>query len=278
MIHAFNEGLDPVPGWPHDTGIGAYYVLRPPVFGDLNGDGLLEYVSSFWDIYTSFVHVWNLDGSPFVGDSTQNGFFAQAPDQSTIHMTIVADLDGDICPEIVICQTPAAISTYDKQSLAAWRSDAQLQPGWPVTVDFDVPGYPAGPNTPAIGDLNGDEHIDFFMTTINGHLVFANFPGATYNPSGAPCPHWRYNRAMDNTCFPIVGVCGDSDGSGVVDIDDVIHLIAYIFSGGPPPVTAIGGDPDCSLATDIDDAVYLISFLFSGGPEPCADCPPGGSR
>jgi len=31
-------------------------------------------------------------------------------------------------------------------------------------------------------------------------------------------------------------VPGDADGSGAVDIDDVVYLIAYIFSGGAPPV------------------------------------------
>lgn len=30
-------------------------------------------------------------------------------------------------------------------------------------------------------------------------------------------------------------VCGDADQSGAVDIDDVVYLLAYIFSGGPEP-------------------------------------------
>ncbi len=31
-------------------------------------------------------------------------------------------------------------------------------------------------------------------------------------------------------------VPGDADGSGGVDIDDVVYLINYIFGGGPAPV------------------------------------------
>jgi subtilisin family serine protease len=277
LIYAFNEDLTVVPGWPHDTGINGYFILRPPVFGDLNGDGLLEYVSSFWDIYTSFVHAWNLDGSPFIGDSTQNGFFAQAPDMSTLHMTILADLNGDAQSEIVIAQTPAPLSTYDRQSVAAWQSNGLPLPGWPITVDQNLDGYPARANAPLVGDLDKDGHIDFFMTTIYGDLVFTNFPEYEYTPENSPCPYWRYNRGMDNTYMPAsIGLCGDADGSGGVDIDDVVYLIAYIFSEGLPPVTAIGGDPDCSGAPDIDDVVYLIAFIFSQGPEPCADCPPDG--
>jgi hypothetical protein len=39
---------------------------------------------------------------------------------------------------------------------------------------------------------------------------------------------------------------GDADCSGGVDIDDVVYIIAYIFSGGPPPGDSNGdGIPDC---------------------------------
>ena len=64
-------------------------------------------------------------------------------------------------------------------------------------------------------------------------------------------------------------ICGDANASGSVDIDDVVYLIAYIFSGGPPPVPLASGDANCSGAVDIDDAVYLIAYIFSGGNAPC---------
>jgi hypothetical protein len=53
-----------------------------------------------------------------------------------------------------------------------------------------------------------------------------------------------------------------------VDIDDAVYLIAFIFSGGPPPDPYELGDLDCSGGVDIDDVVYLIAFIFSGGPAP----------
>jgi hypothetical protein len=64
---------------------------------------------------------------------------------------------------------------------------------------------------------------------------------------------------------------GDADGSGAIDIDDVVHLINYIFNGGLAPVPLESGDADCSGEIDIDDVVYLINYIFNGGPEPCAD-------
>lgn len=64
-------------------------------------------------------------------------------------------------------------------------------------------------------------------------------------------------------------LCGDADGSTEVDIDDVVYLIQYIFSGGPAPLPLAAGDADCSGDVDIDDVVYLIAYIFAGGPGPC---------
>jgi hypothetical protein len=64
-------------------------------------------------------------------------------------------------------------------------------------------------------------------------------------------------------------LCGDADGGGSVDIDDVVYLIAYIFAAGPAPEPLATGDADCAGGIDIDDVVYLISYIFSGGPAPC---------
>ena len=61
---------------------------------------------------------------------------------------------------------------------------------------------------------------------------------------------------------------GDVDESGNINISDVVFLIAYIFSGGSPPVPLARGDVDCSKRVNISDAVFLISYIFSGGGPP----------
>jgi len=63
-------------------------------------------------------------------------------------------------------------------------------------------------------------------------------------------------------------VVGDANGSGDIDIDDAVHLIAYIFAGGPAPDPTEAGDADCTGGVDIDDVVYILTYVFSGGPEP----------
>lgn len=63
-------------------------------------------------------------------------------------------------------------------------------------------------------------------------------------------------------------VPGDADGSGIVDIDDVVYLITFIFASGPAPEPYESGDVDCSGMIDIDDVVYLITYIFQSGPPP----------
>ncbi len=64
-------------------------------------------------------------------------------------------------------------------------------------------------------------------------------------------------------------ICGDTDASGGVDIDDAVYLISYILAGGPEPMPYDSGDVDCSGGVDIDDAVFLISYILAGGSSPC---------
>jgi hypothetical protein len=66
---------------------------------------------------------------------------------------------------------------------------------------------------------------------------------------------------------------GDVNESGSVDIDDVVYLIAYVFSGGSTPVPdECCGDVDGASGVDIDDIVYLIAFVFQGGAAPIDGC------
>jgi hypothetical protein len=99
-----------------------------------------------------------------------------------------------------------------------------------------------------------------------------------------------YGVMWDTTCQPITVGCeltddqpvwasadfvlvghrpGDVNGSGVVDIDDVVLLVEFIFAGGEAPEPYELGDIQCSGSVDIDDVVHLIDFIFAGGNAPC---------
>ena len=62
-----------------------------------------------------------------------------------------------------------------------------------------------------------------------------------------------------------------------VDVDDIVYLVDYIFTGGPAPDPLVSGDvnrTDCPLVVvDIDDVTHLVAYIFSGGDPPNCECP-----
>ncbi|MCX6829603.1 MAG: hypothetical protein NT002_10025 [candidate division Zixibacteria bacterium] len=69
-------------------------------------------------------------------------------------------------------------------------------------------------------------------------------------------------------------LCGDIDGSGVINLSDITRLIVWLYKGGSsiPPVTLEVGDVDCSGVINIRDIVSLIRFVYRNGSAPCAGC------
>jgi len=106
-----------------------------------------------------------------------------------------------------------------------------------------------------------------FMYGTPGYKGTAMFQVIATDQLGAVDTSWIM-MIVDDPPDP-THVCGDADGTEAVDIDDVVYVIAYIFSGGPAPDPVESGDADCSGGVDIDDAVHLITYIFSGGDAPC---------
>jgi len=64
-------------------------------------------------------------------------------------------------------------------------------------------------------------------------------------------------------------ICGDIDGNGSgPDIGDLVYLVDYMFSSGPPPPALESANVDGLGDLDIADLVYLVDFMFSGGAAP----------
>jgi hypothetical protein len=77
---------------------------------------------------------------------------------------------------------------------------------------------------------------------------------AFYGPSGPGCCQLR----------------GDinANGSGP-DVSDLVYLVTYMFSGGPPPPCMEHADVNGNgSGPDVSDLVYLVTYMFSGGPPP----------
>lgn len=145
-----------------------------------------------------------------------------------------------------------------------------------LTNEQNVVGQPASNSQPQLNSSLSGESIEWqvissggtYGTSVNYSLEGTTAQTATGTGSSANYEigqgFW-YGFLTQGASY----VCGDANESGTVDIDDVVWLIAYIFSGGPEPMPYLAGDANCSEGVDIDDVVYLISYIFSGGPEPC---------
>ena len=93
---------------------------------------------------------------------------------------------------------------------------------------------------------------------------------STWRTFGSPTPGTS-NHVSDTSC---VGIRGNIDGDAgdVIDISNLVWLVDYMFTGGPPPPSMEEGNIDGIGAIDISDLVYLVDYMFIGGSPPEA-CP-----
>ncbi|MCK4857406.1 MAG: hypothetical protein KAT58_05535 [candidate division Zixibacteria bacterium] len=89
-------------------------------------------------------------------------------------------------------------------------------------------------------------------------------PGCVFADPSVPIRGINYqNGAVSIT--DQLGLFGDINGDGVLNITDATYLVRFIFYAGPPPQDYLNGDVNMDGNTDIADIVYLIEYLF-GGP------------
>jgi len=167
----------------------------------------------------------------------------------------------------------AVVSLLVILSATARASDIKRDNSGPVRTEASTEPPAAAPETgeeinwdvvASGGDTEGSS-TSYSLSGTVGQTAIG--PGASAN-YGLNHGFWQNFSIGGATCIP-----GDADASSAVDIDDVVYLIAYIFSGGPAPSPAVCcGDADASGGVDIDDVVYLIAYIFSGGPAPLDGC------
>ncbi|UCD94271.1 MAG: hypothetical protein JSU69_10985 [Candidatus Zixiibacteriota bacterium] len=63
-------------------------------------------------------------------------------------------------------------------------------------------------------------------------------------------------------------VCGDADGSKMINLLDVTYLINYLYKNGPAPDPEEAADADGSGTLNLLDATHLINYLYKNGPDP----------
>jgi hypothetical protein len=67
-------------------------------------------------------------------------------------------------------------------------------------------------------------------------------------------------------------VWGDANGNGEVEPGDIVHLLNYLYRGGPIPSPPASGDPNNDCIIEATDIVYLINYFYRNGPAPQQGC------
>jgi Dockerin type I domain len=84
-------------------------------------------------------------------------------------------------------------------------------------------------------------------------------------------PGWPHYQAFTQFIDMINYLCGDANGNGLLNIQDITYLINFLYKMGPDPDPLKAGDPNGNSIVNIQDITYLINFLYKGGPAPI--CP-----
>jgi len=131
------------------------------------------------------------------------------------------------------------------------QTSPDLEPGYGplVKLMFTVPGT-AQPGDSTLMDLTG---YGSYRPSFEGD-------GRSYAPI-IVSPSMVY----PDCC---VGIRGNVDMLGEVNVADLTYLVAYFFSGGPLPQCGPETDMDASGMINVADITYLVDYLFTGGPEP----------
>jgi hypothetical protein len=70
-------------------------------------------------------------------------------------------------------------------------------------------------------------------------------------------------------------IYGDMNRDGNINMIDVVFLLKYLFSNGPPPVPLAAGDLNADCYINLADVVLLSNYLIKSGPAPKPWCLPG---
>ncbi len=260
-----NTGLEL---WHYVTGGEVNTVL----IADVDLDGFNEVIAGSDD-----QNVYVLDGA--TGDLEWS--YSTADD--VIHLD-VADVNCDGNPNIVCCTFGSDGVVYAFRSLAVSPNQAPATPEQPFGEIEAITQYTYAYSTFTADPDDDDVYYKWEVDAVEGAWEGPYSSGETaklYRQWTIAGPHairvkardaldqeTGWSSPLDVTVFE----CGNVNGAGGIDIDDIVFLIEFVFQGGTAPQPENLGDVDCVGGVDIDDIVYLIAYVFQGGALPCADC------
>jgi hypothetical protein len=243
-LYRNNDGtLGPTPAWQSLSGGYGASVS----WCDLDYDGDLDLATGRW---WSNIMIYENTGVTLTTTPQWNSNSGEAIVVEEIQF---ADIDGDgVCEyKESIAITPGK-KLYYLPKMPIHSVDSVIVDG--VNLGFDQHCYSLVDGWVSVGVEPTASMIVYYKWSYKPDLGVSNWDGINY--------------LFENNLVPDF-VAGDADGSEFVDIDDIVHIIAYVFLSGPAPDPLQSGDADCSGGVDVDDVVFLINMVFMSGPFPC---------
>ncbi len=85
--------------------------------------------------------------------------------------------------------------------------------------------------------------------------------------------HGRVNALEAVKVFrPVPFPPGDCTHNYVIELDDAVYILNYLFQGGPHADPVCIGDTNADGIVNLGDALVILSYLFHGGPAPQDGC------
>jgi len=213
-LYAFDENLDPLPGWPRYIGYHnrLNYVMSSPVFCDYDNDNAFEYFATIHDhIHGAFMG-WDDDGTPLVeSDDMGAGILTELPTRNIISSPVICDTDGDGNPDILGTIDHDYLFENPSCGFAAINTGGEMIDDMSMTIQNGIQFMPTKDYTPLVGDFDEDGHLDILRTWKN-KLYFTSLDHP-YDSTTTLYNIRKYNRKLNCVC-PEIAPCIDTDNDG----------------------------------------------------------------
>ncbi len=138
-----------------------------------------------------------------------------------------------------------------------------------TTLSFDFKAWGEGTNTvwdACVFAIDGNEQFKYGALQNDWETYSVEIPAGThtltwsYSKDGSVNPNGDY-FAVDNVSL---GMRGDVNGNGTVDINDVTALIQYVLTGSTTGINLSNADVNGNGPVDINDVTALIQYVLTG--------------
>lgn len=173
------EGRIDAPGWPVTMPNTENWVATYPAVSDLDMDGSLEILVSFFDFDVGSIYAFRSNGQPYVskpGRPTAELFFVEA----TLGTPVIADVVGDEHPEIVV-RTGYVLPGTGNEKLYVVDYQGNVVPGYPIITPTSTSTVFSSQFAPLVDDIDSDGLVEIALVGDGNSLFVWNMTTSSRN-------------------------------------------------------------------------------------------------